>query len=262
MARMTLSYSDLYTKVSNFLALTTTNTAPTGTNLTICKDIVDRGVRQFLYPIDMKYGTPHEWSFIKQYWSFNTINGKWKYSLPIDFSDTLTELSFEDSRALRPITKISGQQIKERRSYTVTSGWPFYFAIVPQRYSIEIGTTYELWLYPVPSEVYTFSLFYRIDPVKLAATTDLVIGGVMAIEAILESCLGVAELQEDDSASTIHQTKANELIQTAIRFDSTKSDTDTIGNLYTGKNLGLDKDTGGPCSRFAYVNQSDIYSQS
>lgn len=263
MARMTLSYADLYTKVSNFLSLTTTGAAPTGTNLTTCQDIVHRGIRQFLYPIDAKYSTPHEWSFIKQYWSFSTVNGQWKYALPIDFSDLLTGFSHDDSQALRPLVKRSGQQIKEMRSYTVTNGWPFYYAIVPQRYDIETGTTYELWLYPNPSQVFTFSTFYRIDPVKLAATTDLVIGGIQVIEAILETCLGVAEVQEEDNTSTHHQKEANRLVQTAIRFDSNKTDTDTIGNLYTGKDLGLDSNAGGDrCTRFAYVNQSDIYAQS
>lgn len=261
MAKMTLSYENLYTRVSNFLAFTPTGTAPTGTNLTTCKGLVDRGIRQFLYPIDQKYGTPHEWSFIKQYWSFSTVGDQWKYSLPIDFSDMLTDLSHDESEALRPPVKRSAQQIKEMRSYTVTSGWPLYYAIVPQRYDIEMGTTYELWLYPNPSQKYTFSCFYRIDPVKLAATTDLMIGGIMAIEAILESCLAVAETQEEDNTSTHHQAEANRLIQTAIRFDSGKADTGTIGNLYRGKGLGLDMDESHPCSRFAYVAQSDIYAQ-
>lgn len=262
MARMTLSYNDLRIRVSNFLGSTSPGVAPTGTDLTTVDGIIDRGIRQFLYPIDMKYRTPHEWSFIKQPWSFSTVSGQWKYALPIDFSDLLTEFSHDSSQALQPLIKRSAQQIKEMRSYSMTTGWPMYYAVVPQRYDIEIGTAYELWLYPNPSQAYTFSCFYRVDPVKLSATTDLVIGGISVIESILETCLGVAELQEDNNTSTTHQAKAVELIQTAIRFDSNKTDTDTIGNLYTGKALGLDQDTGGPCSRFAYVDQNDIYAQS
>ena len=110
-----------------------------------------------------------------------------------------------------------------------------YYALVPARYDIEIGTTYQLWLYPTPSRAYVLSTFYRPDPIKLSATTDLVIGGIPVIEAILETCLGVAELQEDDNTSTAHQAKAVELIQTAIRFDAGKTDTTLIGNLHTSK---------------------------
>lgn len=260
MARMTLSYADLYTKVSNFLGLTATGTAPTGTNLTTCTDIVHRAIRQFLYPIDLKYGTPHEWSFLKQYWSFTTASGQWKYALPIDFSELLTDFSHGDSQSLQSLAKRSGQQIKQMRNVTVTSGWPRYYALVPLRYDIEVGTTYELWLYPNPSQAYAFSCFYRPDPIKLSATTDLVIGGISAVEAILETCLGVAENQEDDNKTTHHQKKAVELTQTLIRFDSAKTDTDTIGNLYTGRVGGLDDAS--PCSRFAYVDQNDIYADS
>lgn len=235
MARMTLSYEDLYTKVSNFIGFTTTGTAPTGTNLTTCKDIVHRGIRQFLYPLDMKYGMPHEWSFLKQPWSFSTASGQWKYTVPIDFSDLLADFTFDDDEALCPLKKRSGQQIEKMRASVTTSGWPMYFALVPQRYDIEIGTTYQLWLYPNPSGVYLLSTFYRPDPIKLSATTDLVIGGIPVIEAILETCLGVAELQEEDNTSTAHQAKAVELTQTAIRFDAGKTDTTKIGNLYTSK---------------------------
>jgi hypothetical protein len=261
MAKLTLTYADLYTQVSNFLGYTGPTVAPTGTNLTVCKDIVDRGIRQFLYPIDARYGTPHRWSFLEQYYSFNTIGSQWKYPLPADFSELLTDFSHDDSQALSPLEKRDAQQIKKMRSITVTSGWPLYYAVVPLKYDLEIGTTYELWLYPTPSQVYTFSTFYRPDPIQLSATTDLVIGGISAVEAILESCLGVAEHQEDDNVTQHHQQKAEELIQKLIRFDAGKVGTNTVGNLYTRRLYGLDEEDADPCSRFAYVNQSDIYSQ-
>jgi len=241
MARMTLSYSDLYTKVSNFLGLTTTGTAPSGTDLTTCKDIVHRGIRQFMYPVDARYGSPHYWSFLSKYWSFSTSDGQWKYALPIDFSDLLEGFDYEEDEGLPPLKKRSGQQIKKYRAISDTSGWPEYFAIVPSLYDITIGTMYELWLYPTPSQSYILSTFYQIDPVKLSATSDLVIGGISAVEAILESCLAAAELQEEDGTSVIHQQKAEELIQKLIRFDSGKVDTAVIGNLYKNRFMDVDE---------------------
>lgn len=240
MSRMTLSYSDLYTKVSNFLGLTDAGTAPTGTDLTTCSDIVHRGIRQFMYPLDMRKGEPHYWSFLQQNWSFNTSANQWKYILPLDFSDLCDDFSFDDD-GLPPLKKRSGQQIKKYRNVSVSSGWPEFYALVPAKYDITLGTTYELWLYPTPSQAYTLSTFYTIDPVKLSATTDLVIGGISAVEAILESCLGVAENQEDDNTSTHHQTKAEELIQKLIRFDAGKIESDKIGNLYSNKITELDE---------------------
>lgn len=241
MAKMTLSYSDLYTKVSNFLGLTTTGTAPSGTDLTTCQDIVHRGIRQFLYPIDAKYGTPHNWSFIEQYWTFSTVANQYKYAVPEDFSELLTELTFSKDEGLPALKKRSGQQIEHMRNISDSSGWPEYYALVPVRYDMTMGTMYELWLYPTPSSAYTLSTFYRIDPIKLSATSDLVIGGISACEAILESCLGVAESQEDDNTSTHHQMKAEELIQKLIRFDSGKTATGVIGNLHHNKFIEHDE---------------------
>lgn len=232
MSRMTLSYADLYTKVSNFLGMTDSGTAPTGTDLTTCQGIIQRGIRQFLYPLDMKYGTPHYWSFLNQYWSFSTAAGQWKYTLPIDFSDLVEGFDFENDEGLPALKKSDGQQIIHMKSITAYTGWPQYYAVVPSKYSVDLGTTYELWLYPTPGQAYTFSTFYRIDPVKLSATTELVVGGISATEAILESCLAVAEHDDDDNASTHHQAKAEELIQKLIRFDSGKTVTEKIGNLY------------------------------
>jgi len=235
MSRLTLSYQNLYDRVSAYLGLTSEGSSPTGNNLTLCKGIVDRGLRQFLFPIDEKNGVAHIWSFVQQYWTFQTEADKWKYALPIDFSDLLSDLSYDDDDAYGPLKKRSAQQIKKLRADSSSSSSPKYFAIVPTQYDLEIGTKYELWLYPAPSQVWKLSCFYRIDPTQLSATSDLVIGGIGSIEAILESCLAVAETQEDDNKSTHHQQEARKLIQTLIRFDSGKIDTDVIGNLYSGR---------------------------
>lgn len=242
MSRLTLSYQNLYDRVSHFLGLTSEGTSPTGNDLTLCQDIVHRGIRQFLYPVDMRYGTPHHWAFLEQYWSFETRNGEWKYPLPIDYSDILEDLTYDTSEALSPLKKRSGQQIKNYRSMTDASGWPEYYAIVPARYDVELGTTYELWLYPTPTTSYILSTFYRIDPIKLSATSNLAIGGISAVEAILESCLAVAETQEEDNTSTHHQKEAQKLIQTLILFDQDKTSTRKIGNLYGSKDSQLNED--------------------
>jgi len=240
MSRLTLSYKNLYDRVSHFLGITSEGTSPSATNdLALCKDIVARGIRQFLYPVDMRYGIPHQWSFISQYWSFVTSPDHWKYALPLDFSDLLEDFSYDATEALVPLAKRSSQQIKQYRSMTDASGWPLYYAVTPAKYDLETGTTYELWLYPTPSKAYVLSTFYRADPVKLSATTDLAMGGVSACEAILESCLAVAETQEEDNTSTHHQQEAQRLVQTLIRFDAGKTDTSVIGNLHRRRGLDM-----------------------
>lgn len=234
MARLTLSYANLYDEVSWFLSLTTTGTSPSGDDLIRCKSLVDSGIRQFLYPIDARTGQPHEWEFLKFYWSFNTINGQWKYALPVDFSDLCSVLHFDSTDGVPPLKKRSAEQIIEMRTGGTNEGYPEYYAITPSRYDIEIGTLYELWLYPIPNQTYNLSGFYRADPVQLSATTDLVVGGIKASEAILESCLAVAEQRDDDMTTNHHTQKAAELIQKLIQFDKVTK-TDKIGNLYKDK---------------------------
>ncbi len=254
MARLTFSYSNLYDEVSHFLGLSARGTSPTGVDFTLCKSIVDRGIRQFLYPVSMITGLAHEWEFLKVYWDFTTISGQWKYALPIDFSDLYSTLYFDLESANPPLVKRSAEQILNMRTGGTISGYPEYFAITPLRYDIEIGSLYELWIYPVPSQSETLSGFYRADPVQLSATTDLVIGGIRAIEAVLESCLAVAEMQEDDMATTHHTMKSKELIQALIKFDTVTS-TDKIGNLYTDK----DRIWSSPRGYFTYPDMNNVY---
>jgi len=235
MARLTLSYEAVYKKVSEFLGI---GSSPAGDDLTLVKDIVARGLRQFLYPIDQRSGQLHNWSFLTQYLTLN-IKNQWKYALPLDFSDLLTDIVYDTGDVLPPLKKRSAQQIKEMRNACDTSGWPQYYAIVPSRYDLEIGTVYELWLYPTPGQAYTLSMFYRIDPLRPSATTDLMVGGIKATEAILESCLAVAEKQEDDVVG-LHSQEAENLVQKLIIAD-TNIDTDYIGNLYSNKLLEVEE---------------------
>lgn len=235
MARLTLEYSDVWQKVSEFLGLTFSGTAPTGQDLTDVKAIVARGLRQFLYPIDARTGTPHYWSFLEQYWTLNMLANQWKYALPLDYSDLLSKVIFDTGEWLPTVQKRSAMQIKEMRSISDSSGWPQFYAIVPSKYDLDTGSSYELWFYPKPSRAYSISMLYHIDPLKPTDDTDLMVGGISATEAILESCLSVAEHQDDDMATAHHTAKAAELIQALIRFDSGKIDTDLVGNLYYDK---------------------------
>lgn len=238
MSRLTLSYSDVYKKVSEFLGL---GSSPSGTDLTTVEAITARGYRQFLFPIDMQTGRPHDWNFLKQYYTFSTTSGQHKYALPIDFSDLLDDFHYDTGEGISRLLKRSAEQIVEMRANFDNTSYPEVYAVTTSKYDLEIGTLYELWLYPTPGQVYTFATFYRTDPLKPSATTDLMVGGIRATEAILESCLAAAELEQDDVIG-IHSQKANELIQKLIVAD-TITYTDKIGNLY------YDKDRAWPTPR-------------
>lgn len=233
MGRLTLSYSDLYTHVSEFLGL---GSSPGAADLAKVKAIVARAYRQFLYPINQRTGELHVWSFVKQFHTFSTVSGKYKYALPLDFSDFLDVPHFDDEQGYNELTKIAPEQIIEIRSGSVSSGFPLRFAIAPFVYDNEIGTMYEMWLDPEPDGAYLLKFFYRIDPLAPSATTDLLVGGIRATEAILETCLAVAERQEDDVAG-LHSQESVRLIQELILADI-QDTSDLLGNLSQPKPSG------------------------
>ena len=230
MARLVLTYSEIYTLVSQFLGKG--DTASTAT-----KALVARGYRQFLYPIDQRTGELHVWSFVKQFHTINTISGKYKYELPLDFSDLLDVPHFDDEQGYRELNKVGPEQIIEQRAASISTMYPTDFALAPFVYDNQIGTMYEMWLDPVPDGAYILKFFYRIDPLKPEATTDLLVGGIRATEAILETCLAVAEKQEDETVG-IHTAESVRLIQELIRSD-VQDTSDFLGNLSRPRPTGF-----------------------
>ena len=236
MANLRLTYSDLYTRVSNFLGLTDTGTAPTGTDLTTCKDIVQRGLRQFLYPIDIRTGDYWEWSFLRPLHTMNLLDGKWRYQLPEDFSSIITDPTYEEDEGFKQMAKTTPDNIMNLMAAGDVDYAPYYYAITTSEYDPEIGEFDEIMFYPKPDSTYRIQFYYKSDPTKASAATDFLPGGVKATEAILENCLAVAETQEDDEIG-IHTQLAQKLTQDLIVIDSKKdSDNAVIGNLYDSKN--------------------------
>lgn len=231
MATLELTFSDYYQRVSDFLGL---GTSPTGSNLTKVKDIVYRGYRQFLYPSisDPRTGKTrrHTWSFLKQLASLVTSDGKWRYSLPTDFGRMITDPAFSKDDAYEPLKKVRKDAILNMRVDSDSKGYPFRYAIAPLKYDLEIGTVWEIWLYETPDQAYVLNYFYLINPPKPTSDTDFLIGGIECNEAILESCLSVAESQEEDASSTHHTQLAAKLLRELIEADTIDTP-NTLGRM-------------------------------
>lgn len=226
MANLTLTYSDLYSRVSDFLGV---GTSPTGAMLTKVKDIVARGYRKFLYPIDAQTGEPYTFSFVKQYLQIPIVANKWKYPLPGDFGDMIDRPHFDADSGYHELTQIQPQQISEQRAQSVSAGFPIYYGLAPYTFDGMIGTFYEMWIDPKPDTNYNLEFWYRKDPLKPENDSEFLMGGVKAVEAQLECCLAAAETQEDDKIG-IHTQLAEDAIQILIRSD-VKVASDNLGNL-------------------------------
>jgi len=231
MPTLRLTVNDLILRVSDFLGYTD-NTVPTGTDLTTVKDIVARGYRRFLYPVDLRTGQAYDWTFLRDLYTVVSENGKWQYQMPENFAEIVTRPVYGEDEYKLALEKRTPQQILDMRSSGSFSSFPYFYAVVPTGTNNLTGQYDEMWLYPTPgSTSYEFKFFIRIDPLKPDVTTEFLVGGVRACEAILESCLAAAEQQDDDKLD-IHTQLADRLVQELIASDSSRDEDTTIGNLH------------------------------
>ena len=215
MALLQLTFSDVYTKVSEFLGL---GSSPTGTDLTKVKDIVYRGYRQFLFPMHPRTGKAYIWSFRRRTRTLVTEANKWVYELPEDFAPYLKRPTFIEGQNYPNPELTSEQIIYNNRTADNTSSYPQYAAIRAGDYSPQTGQVYELLFWPTPDAAYTYTYSYAFVPEKPVNDDDVFIGGAEASECILEMALAVAETQEDDTIG-IHNQKAQLMLAQLINFD-------------------------------------------
>jgi hypothetical protein len=227
MADLSISFSDLYNKVSEFYG---TGSSPTGTDLTNAKAKAVRGYRRFLFSADARTGKRHIWSFLKQYATITTSQGQYKYALPSDFGRTYLDFIFDKSQGYSSLKKRSAGFILQERCWADMSGYPECYAIVPAKYDVTVGTTWDLWLYPTPNGAYLLHYFYLISPKKPENASDILIGGIEASEAIIESALAVVEDEDDEMSTTHHTQLATKLIQDLIIGDTVDL-ADSVGRM-------------------------------
>jgi len=232
MATLHLTYSDIYKAVSKFLGW---GREPVGDQLETVKEMTIRGYRQFLYPVDIRTGDYYEWSFLRPLHSMNLLDGKWRYQLPEDFSSIITDPTYGDDENFKQMARTTPENMMNLRAAGVVNYAPYYFAIVTSTDDPSVGNVDEIWFYPEPDSSYPIQFYYKSDPLKPENTSDFLAGGVKSSEAILESCLAIAEQENDNNLGT-HTQLANKLIQDLIMIDSSKDyDNVIIGNLYVDR---------------------------
>jgi len=205
----------MYNTVGEFVGW---GSSPAAGDVTKAKNLVYRGYRRFLQPINMRNGKPHVWSFLKQHGTITTVSGQWQYDLPADFGYLTRPFSFFEGKALPPMKERSVSQVMNARTITSSTSYPYIFAIRNGKYIKEIGTLKEVIFNPTPGSVYILNYSYVMSPPKPVNDDDLFVGGAWASEAILECCLAAAELQMDDTVG-VHNQEAERLIQSLIQTD-------------------------------------------
>jgi hypothetical protein len=228
MADLVLSFSDVYTKVSEFLGL---GSSPSGDDLTNVKNITYRGYRRFLFPVDPITGKAYVWSFRAKTSKLITTGDQWEYELPDDFAYFTISPTFAAGDNYPNPDERSVSQIYSLRTADNTTSYPEYYALRMGDYDPQIGQVYEIVFWPTPDAAYTYTYEYIMEPEKPSNDDDVFIGGATASECILEMALAVAELQEDDTVG-IHTQTAIGLLNQLIAEDKKR----------TPKGLGLNLD--------------------
>jgi hypothetical protein len=147
----------------------------------------------------------------------------------------LTAPEYGDESGLVKLQKIPPEQILAFRTGFVTSFPPSFYSIVPYGAQTTSGEYDEIWFYPIPDAAYELRFWYKVDPLKPSALTEVMVGGVRAAEAIVENCLAVAEQQENEQLG-LHTTVAEKLTQALIVTDSKPGSEAWLGNLTDAPN--------------------------
>lgn len=227
MSRMIWTFSDVYTKVAEFLGL---GSSPTGTELTKVKDLTYRGYMKFLYPMHPISKRRHVWSFLKERMVISVYSGTWRYPLPVNFERMLGNPQYGDQDGYPELTKVSWDSILNKRNYGNVSSYPVEYAVKVLSTDNEIGTKWEMGLWPEPNGNYNINCQYEIAPEKPTDDSEYFLGGNYNSEVILQCALAMAEHQEDDMETVHHTELANDMLAKAILADTVDTPK-TVGRM-------------------------------
>jgi hypothetical protein len=214
---MKWTFSDVYTKVSEYLGLGST---PTGNNLTKVKDIVYRAYMQFLMPLDIRDSrnkSIYVWSFLHKTASLTTKCGVNQVQLPLDFDNFQVGLKYGPVER-RNIIEVSLKHLRESQGWTDSTSYPFEYAVVQGMYSPSTGQNKLVEFYPVPNGAIELRYVYAFIPEKPVNATDVFVGDALISECILQMALAEAESGEDETMG-VQKQKAVIILETTMKRD-------------------------------------------
>uniref|UniRef100_A0A6M3K5U6 Uncharacterized protein n=1 Tax=viral metagenome TaxID=1070528 RepID=A0A6M3K5U6_9ZZZZ len=152
-----------------------------------------------------------------------TVDSEDIFTLPWDFGGMVGDGRFKFDNSENRISGIdltTDVKIGLLRQASISAGTPYLAAIVPLTTAGAQGQRWGAQFYPPPNDVLTLHYRYYILPGALVdSTAEYPYGSVPHSEAILESCLAIAEIREKDDATTTHRERFMELLQGSIDHD-------------------------------------------
>lgn len=159
-----------------------------------------------------------------------TLTADGNYRLPDDFGGIEGPLTFT-SGTNRPDIEMRGEpQIRQLRQRGSVTGRPRHGAVRPVAFDPTLGQRYELMLYPTPNAHYELAYTTNVLPDKLTTTNKYPYGGMIHGNAILESCLAVAEAEANDGERE-HRERYKSLLASSVRKDRTMRAAENLGYM-------------------------------
>lgn len=220
---LSITYDELRTEIGHFLSVGSTPSEWNADTVALVARIIKRGLRQFyIPPLLGREDLPHKWSFLEPTTTLSISADDYDYDLPDGFGSMRgTIISYAAAEGGQPIKLIGEAELRRLRQQTDSSGKPLYAAVRPVYDSTldSEGQRWELIFWPTPDGNYTLSYSYLVNPDVINATTNIYpLGGMAHGEAILESCLDIAELGSDDEIG-IHHAKFMERLAASVGYD-------------------------------------------
>jgi hypothetical protein len=237
MSTLRLTYSDVKTRIADYLGIQGTLS---GSDLIKVQNLVKRGYRRFLIPIDSSNQKMYQWKFLEKTTTFSTEANVDTYDLAIGFSSFVTTFTYISPLAFNP-TQVDLQYILELKSTHTGTGYPRHFALLNGDYDEINGQKYKVMFWPTPSSTLNFYYTYVFTPPMLVNDKDVFVGDDYASDVILECCLAVAEYEKYDSPNTqnpqVHARESERLLQALIGKDKRDRLVPYLGQMTDGKGM-------------------------
>lgn len=157
---------------------------------------------------------PHTWSFLHRMETIEVNQGDSTAQLPQDFVGVTGEFVIETGKGRLPV--VPEAQLRALIAKDPNEDTPRYASIRSKMG--EEGQRYDLILYPTPKDDLTLSFRYAVNPGDLSDDNQFPYGGRQHAEAVLASCLAVAEDREKGVQGPAHA-KFMERLSASIHLD-------------------------------------------
>ncbi|MBU2249801.1 MAG: hypothetical protein KKD77_23845 [Gammaproteobacteria bacterium] len=146
----------------------------------------------------------HQWSWLRPSFRFQTADGQRVYTLPLDFEQFITPLSFDGENYQYPsITQLPSGRLQQMHAEYSNTGVPTNYALEVQSHDGITEQHQQLMLHPTPDGSYTLVAIYQVGPIRsLSPTRPWFPGGPENRELFIASCLAAAESKFIDQPMT------------------------------------------------------------